>query len=362
MPTARRHLATLLALVLASPAAAGPARDGAQRARFAQLHRETAGRVLRDHGHLVVRVWDPEVVVPAAFMEAGHQAVARLEQAFGPLEEPLEVHLGGASTSLHVAYSPAEDAVVIPSQAGVVNHGLEALDHLRHELFHAMVGRKLPALVQGDALRDEEQVAVHEGAADYFASLLDETRCFGEGLRVDPGPLRRYDTRLRWDLVVGAHARGNALTSYLVSRRLPLGELAGFFRRGALSLRQLVPAADLDRFGMGPAGPASVAIDLDGRPPSRLGRLTVPAGAVLGFVPDGRFRARHGPLEVELTDDRGRPPGGFTFEPTESSPEVVRFRVQPVPGAAPRKVIARYRAGGELVGFGVLYLKAAPTR
>lgn len=348
----RRILPWSLALVLGAGLAAAAPRGGDA---FRQLHGLPGARVHRPDPRVEVRAYGEDVTVPPAFLDALADAADELEEALGPAGAPVVVEVCGPSKSMAVAYNPSEDAVVFPRDSKVRNHGLEDHDRLRHELFHAWVARTHPHLVTPEALGREEVRMVHEGAADFFSFLGDDNGVFGDRFQDDPGPLRSYRTALRYPLVQGSHAKGNALTSYWIEKGWGLGELKQRLDSGCEEPACMVEEADHDRFGLGEGAP-DVRVVVEGHPPSSRNRYRVAEGAVLLLASNASLAARYGALATAFTARSGGPVPGWTFEPLDQGANQRRFRLRPAPGADPQKVIVRHLRGDEIIGFDVIYL------
>lgn len=361
MPARSPTLSTLLALAClvagaAGPAGAAPARRS--RATFEALHGVEPARVHRVDDRAEVRLNDPAVTLPPTFLPALRQALDELEPVFGHPGDPIRIQVAGESRSMAVAYNPREDAVIFPRNPKARNHGLEDLDRLRHELFHAYVGRTYPALVTEEALKSEELRTIHEGAADFFAWLGDDNQTFGDRFKDDQGPLRRYRTAMRFSMVQGSHALGNTLTSYWIQRGTSLDDLADDLKAGCQQVACLVDEEDHQAFGLDPATRPEVSVGVEGAPPSALGRYRVEAGDVLRLAGNPALAAAFPDLETRFTTRAGQPVPGWRFRPLDQDPRARRFSIEPEPGAKPVKIIVRHLAGGEVVGFDVLYLSA----
>jgi hypothetical protein len=347
----RRALAALCLLALGAGAgAAGPGRGEAFRA----LHDLPGARVHRPDPRVEVRVYEPDVQVPPAFLTTLAEAAGELEDTLGPAGAPVVVQVGGASRSLAVAYNPGEDAVIFPRNPRARSHGLEDHDRLRHELFHAWVARTHPHLVTAEALDREEVRIVHEGAADFFASLGDDNGVFGDRFMDPPGPLRHYRTKLHFALVQGSHSKGNALTSYWIEKGWSLEELKERLDDGCEEPACMVEETDHTTFGL--TDPPDVTLGVVGQAPSPRGRYRVRDGEVLVLESNPALVARHGALGTQFTTRAGTEVPGWSFQPLEQSATRRSFRLSRVPDASPAKVIVRHLVGDDVVGFDVLYL------
>jgi hypothetical protein len=350
----RRALAVLCLLALGAGTGAAAAGRGDA---FRALHGLSGARVHRPDPRVEVRVYEPDVQVPEAFLSALAAAAEELETSLGTAGAPVVVQVGGASRSMAVAYNPGEDAVIFPRNGKARDHGLRDHDRLRHELFHAWVARTHPHLVTPEALDREEVRMVHEGAADFFAFLGDDNGVFGDRFMDEPGPLRSYRTALRFALVQGSHAKGNALTSYWIEKGWGLAELKQRLDDGCEEPACMVEDEDHAAFGLAQA--PDVAVSVEGKPPSGTNRYRVADGAVLRLDSNAPLQARHGALGTQFTTRAGTAVPGWTFAPLEQGGSLRRFRLRPAPDAQPQKVIVRHLVGETVIGFDVLYLGRA---
>ncbi len=367
--------ATALALALLAPVTlalsraraealpSSPARETRTAGAFAALHgkSEPAPRIHRVGTAAVVTVHSEAPDLPPAFLPALAAAARELETVFGPLTKPLAVRIGGPSTSMTVAYNPAEDAVIFPGHRQARDFGLHDHDRLRHEVFHAWVARAHPHLVTPEALDREETRTLHEAAADFFAWLADDDGDFGEDYTSPPRALRQYRTRLRFPLVQGSHARGNALTSYWIGKRRTLSDLAAGIARGCETPECMVDTEDRREFGPDPATRPEIAVSVEGLPASSLGRYRIAPGAVLRLEANPVLAAEGNTLTTAFATPTGTPVAGWRFEPIETGPALRRFRIRPAPDAPPAKVVVRHLQAGVVVGFDVVYLSARGT-
>lgn len=347
----------VLLLLLVAPLGAAP-----RVAQFRSLHGPAPVEVHDYQGRVRVEIYEPGVSVPEDFPGDVLATLGRLEQVFGDFEAPLRIKIGGGSQSLAIAYSPAEDAIAMPGGPKVLDYGLRDRDRLHHEMFHAVVGRTLPHRVTPEALKEPDAVALHEGAADFFASLLDENDVFGENYFLEPTELRHYRSSLRFSLSRGGHARGNALTAYLLQQDFNLGELASFFQGECFQVSCLVRPEHHRDFGLDPHWRPETRVGVLGLPPSRKGRYRVRPGDLLGVEVNPVLHQLAPDLEVRFRDAHGAPLEVFDFTEVERHPGGIRFRIEPRAASGAEKVIARYLHEGRVIGFDVLYLSVARER
>lgn len=356
----RKGWAALLVLVASwsSCLAAGPSRQEL----FQSLHGEEPSQVLDLQGRVSVKVFDQGIEIPESFAGDVLSTLTRLEAVFRPLERPLVIKLGGGSSSMAIAYNPGEDAIVMPGGKQIRNHGLEDRDRLHHEMFHAIVGRTLPHRVTPQALAEPEAVALHEGAADFFASLLDENGVFGENYFLGPTVLRDYRSKLLFPLARGGHARGNALTAYLIEKGFSLAQVAHFFQGPRFEIGELVRVEDHREFGLDPTWCPEVQVRFPALPPSRKGRYRVASGDLLRIRPNQASSQRIRDLGVAFRSDTGQAVRAFDFQPVPAPEGELAFQVLPRGDSGAEKVIVRFLDGEAVVGFEVLYLSVDRER
>lgn len=347
-------VACLAALAVLVPVRAD---DALRVARFSLLH---AGdgigpRVLRPCEDAVVEVHVPGLLVPQGFLTALTGALAELEAAFGDLPSPVLFRVGAGA--MQIAWDRETGAVSMPGGAAVRNYGLDDRDLLRHETFHAVVGRMFPALVTPERLGDEASVALHEATADFFASLGDDDDTFGDRYYADGRPLRKYRTPMRYTLVTGAHAKGNTLTSHLIARGATLQEVADFFRSRPFELASLIRAGEGPAFGLGGGGAPEVRIAVPGQATSAIGRYRVRAGDLVSLTCSEACARTFPGMSFDFAGKDGKAPLVFGFEGAEGPGTC--FRIVALQPRGAEKVVVRHVADGRVVGFSILYLSLA---
>lgn len=134
----------------------------------------------------------------------------------GPLKVPLTISIAPRDC-VRTGYNFVNNQVVFCSNERVINLGLDSVDVIYHEMFHAFICNFSRNLC-GNNMR----VDVHEGLADYFAHLINPDTYFGENFYHGLGYIREYRTTWRPGLVQGDHERGNAYASSLIQSRASL--------------------------------------------------------------------------------------------------------------------------------------------
>lgn len=134
----------------------------------------------------------------------------------GPLNVPLTIAIAPRDC-VRTGFNFVSNQVVFCSNEKVINYGLDSVDVIYHEMFHAFLCNYSRNLC-GNNMR----VDVHEGLADYFAYLINPDAYFGENFYQGFGYIREYRTALRAGLVQGDHERGNAYASSFIQSRTSL--------------------------------------------------------------------------------------------------------------------------------------------
>lgn len=297
------------------------------------------------------------IAVPESWKNHLLDSLRLLEDNFMPVREPIKVKVSCVKSSLAIAYNPAEDCIAIPGGSNIIDHGFKSLDRLDHELFHAFIGHQYPDLVSSAARENPEMDIIHEGTADFFASLKDNNRIFGDNYFNQPALLRNYETRMVYSLVTGAHAKGNTLTSYLIEKNLTLKDIADFFRQGTLSVGALVRREDHQNFGLANDSP-KIEYSLEGLPPSKMKLYRLTKDTLLVFSFNQACHKRFGKIRFEFTDKNGSKISTFGFELISQDESRAVFNIQTQGVAASEKIVIRYHdSSSELIGFDVIYLR-----
>ena len=152
------------------------------------------------------------------------QAYNFFEKEIGPLSQDITVSIGEANC-LRTGFNFIQNKVHFCSNQRVKDHGLQSIDVINHELFHAFLCQ-----YRSDLCGPEMRADVHEALADYFSYLLSPDEFFGEDFYQDQAFVRRYKTYWRAGLVQGEHTRGNALASQLIKNRVSLKDSLSLFK------------------------------------------------------------------------------------------------------------------------------------
>jgi hypothetical protein len=284
------------------------------------------------------------------------RAVLEFERHVGPLARPVVVRVG--ASSLQAGYSVERDEVGFPSNGDVIEGGVRSADVVHHEMFHAMACQYAPA--RAAAQGDEDQRALHEGLADFFAHALEPDEHFGEGFYAGRPHMRAYREGLCYALARGSHARGGALCGHLIDSGFTLKDVGVFLRGEAFTREALLARGGEVPACFAGAGAPAVDVSARGYPDSMLQKYVLAAGKPLELVfrGDAAFARAYGALDV--TWGEALAASGVMAERVagERDGEVV-WRLSAPVGIKPVKLIALYRANARVIGFLPIYLRVA---
>lgn len=197
------------------------------------------------------------------------KAVALFTREFGETDGVIAVELNPREC-LRTGYQRKTRKVVFCQGPRVINGGLESVDVINHEFFHALFCGKFPDLCAAD-----EDDHVHEALADAFAYRLNPDANFGENFYTDHDYIRPYKTDWIPELVQSEHEQGWALASRIIRESKPLAESMGLFH------------SSIDSF---------VSVTVEGAPASKLNRYRLEPGQELKL--SFRFSPASGVKEV----------------------------------------------------------------
>lgn len=208
------------------------------------------------------------------------EALHKFEDAFGPLTSDIEIDLE-SNTCLRVGYDFQNTTVRFCDIKHVKSQGLESVDVIRHELFHAMICQKYPAICSQEFLNDINNQALHESLADFFAYTLSPDNNFGEDFYTSGVPVRNYKTDFCYSLVTSAYDKANALVSNFIENKLSLSDFSLMLKKqfnvSALIRSAKAPCFDLATAPQFSLVPVSV-------PLSNLNRYRIELGESLRLV------------------------------------------------------------------------------
>lgn len=125
---------------------------------------------------------------------------------------------------LRTGYDRKSKEVVFCPGVQVLNSGLNSIDVINHELFHAFL-----CSFKEDLCSLNEKDYLHEALADVFAYKLSPDVYFGENFYVNQSYIRKYITSLNPHLVQGEHELGNAMAGIFITERRPLKDYLELF-------------------------------------------------------------------------------------------------------------------------------------
>lgn len=198
-----------------------------------------------------------------------HKAIAHFEQELGPVTTPVKISISPPDC-LRTGYNRRTRVVVFCPNQIVKNAGLDSVDVINHELFHALLCELDQNLCESDAYD-----YLHEGLADTFSYQLNPDGSFGEDFYHAHPYIRTYTSTWRVGLVKTEHEKGTALASAFIREKKDLRSLLALFRAE-------VPKDE-------------VTVEVEGREVSRLNRYRIRKGEALRlslvFHPDAKVAA-----------------------------------------------------------------------
>lgn len=281
------------------------------------------------------------------------QAIAYFEEHFGKVASPLRFKVGQASKALRTGYDVVNDVVGLPALDSVLHAGLDSVDVLNHEIFHALVIKAFPNLPVLDEASGSDTISLHEALADLFAYRLNPDAHFGEAYYKDRQSIREYHTPLRLGLASGSHAQGNALTAMLLAADVSNKEIRGFLEAGDFTLDGLANHAP--RLGEALAKEEALAVEetVSSHPPSRRRSYWLDPNKPLeiAFTPTESLLAEYPEFRIVWRTKSGEPSQDFQFEPQGAH----GFLVHGMTKGATEKVMACFQDGDAVIGFRPFY-------
>ncbi|MDD0853602.1 hypothetical protein HBN50_10855 [Halobacteriovorax sp. GB3] len=129
-----------------------------------------------------------------------------------------DLHIMVTNNCFRTGYSYKEKTIQFCDQVSTIFAGLQSLDVIRHELFHAFICQEYPFLCTSEIMKKANVKAIHEALADWYTSLFDRTPHFGEHFYTDKKFVRSYQNDYCFDLVIGEHLKGNSILSGLLAK------------------------------------------------------------------------------------------------------------------------------------------------
>jgi hypothetical protein len=168
------------------------------------------------------------------------------EKEVGKLTEDVVVEIDPPSC-LRTGYNRKTKKVIFCPNAKVLNSGLESIDVINHELFHAFLCQTHKKYCENDERSD-----VHEALADVFAYRLNPDENFGEDFYKNLDYIRSYHTDWRVGLVRTPHERGMALASFFIHKKFNFFRMLEYFKKqNVQEVKDMVggiESSDLNRY------------------------------------------------------------------------------------------------------------------
>lgn len=288
--------------------------------------------------------------------QRAQRALDFFEENFGPVSQPLKIDLEAKDT-LSTGYDAETATISFPEARNLIDRGLESVDVVDHEIFHALVAQRFPATSTPEALKSLEGQRLHEGLADYFAYKMNPDPLFGENYRKDKDYLRRYENDLTVSLSPGSHAQGNAITAHLLREKVGLTEIREFLHSGDFCLQALAEVSPKLKQALERDASYTVDQQVSHYPTSKLNRYRIQPGKPLevNFQPNEPLLQAHPNFRVDWTTLEGIPSRHYTIESQDGR----HFRVASSAHSRAEKLIARYYDGSKLIGSEPYYLSNA---
>jgi len=174
------------------------------------------------------------------------ERVEFLEAYWGKLESPLKIQLGSTQMAQGEMRSTGYDfearILNFLENRKTVKGGLNADDVITHEMLHAFICQKKPALCTIQALKENKELtAFHEFWADYYAllykhnlnfdSVIKSKGRFGEGFYRDFPYVRESYVDFEWGLVDQPYDQARVLFSRALNDRISLKSLGHDIQR-----------------------------------------------------------------------------------------------------------------------------------
>lgn len=215
-------------------------------------------------------------------------AAEKFEKEVASLDGNINVTVS-PETCLRTGYNRELDTVEFCPGKNVYNAGLDSIDVINHELFHAFICH-----MDQNLCDKHEKDYLHEALADTFAYRLNPDDVFGEDFYKNQLYLRKYLTTLRPGLVQGEHEKGNAFASIFISQNYSFAKMISLFQEEDAKdeVRNVItgaPESRLNRYRLHPN--ESMQIDFIFEEVARVTQVvwTLPAGVELEQLSDFSF-------------------------------------------------------------------------
>lgn len=287
--------------------------------------------------------------------QRAQKAVDFFEENFGPLSEPLKIDLEAKDT-LSTGYNAETATISFPEARNLLDRGLESVDVVDHEIFHALVAQRFPWTGTQEALNSAEGQMLHEGLADFFAYKMNPDDHFGENFRIDRDYLRSYQNDLTVSLSPGSHAQGNALTAHLLREQVELPQIREFLQGADFRLAALQEVSPRLQEALTRDSSFAVNEQIQPYPPSAIHRYRIRPDQPLevNFQPNAALLEAHPSFRVDWTTMDGLPSRHFSIHSQDGR----QFQIVSKPESQPEKLLARYYDGQSLIGCEPYYLSS----
>jgi hypothetical protein len=149
------------------------------------------------------------------------------EMSFFPAEINVAID---ASKCFRTGYDYKANTLKFCKKGNVQNFGLDSVDVINHEVFHYNFCHQYPANCEPAFLKNKDNVAKHEGLADFFSYKMNPDTYFGENFKVGVSHLREYKNDLCYNMVVRSpHLKGSSITGYIINKGFTFNDLKAFF-------------------------------------------------------------------------------------------------------------------------------------
>ena len=284
------------------------------------------------------------------------RAVRYFQDNFGEVQEPVVVDVDPGK-ALRTGFNIPDRAIHFPPNELGVKAGLDSKDIITHEVFHALTLQAYPQYCTDEKTKASKYVRLHEGLADYFTHQLYPDEHFAEDREGGTEPLRSYRNARRLSLSAGAHAQGNAITSYLLKHQVTPTEIKEFLQHGDFTVESLAEVNPELRQDLKLDASLKLDQEVSNYPQSSLNRYRLEQGKPLElhFKPNDALLKEYPHLSVEWVRPSGMPSQTFVFDPhgerdfsvTSNSPD------------GSEKVLALFKDGEDLLGARPFYLGTA---
>ena len=277
------------------------------------------------------------------------RAVQFFEGHFGSVAGPVKLDVRAGQQAMRTGYNPTTDTVCFPRLRQIKNSGLDSVDIINHEIFHALVSQSYPMTSK----QDLESTRMHEALADYFAYQLNPDESFGENFLVDKAQLRSYRNDLELSLTSGPHAQGNAITSLLLKHDISPEQIHEFLQRGDFSVAGLGALSSPLQSDLARDASFELAEHIGDYPPSALRRYRIidEQPLQLTFKANDSLKQVHPNLQVRWVTPEGLPSQHYriTSSGTDS------FSIEKSADVNVEKMLAMFYDGEALVGSRPFY-------